>query len=428
MPHSLPVKRHYQALYRCTSQTISLRLLLLSIFLLLCTVPASASGNRQKLPQPGFRSIGLWDPQSSFRMDIAAWYPSPRSPQTVNLDGWLIRVSKDAPPSSGKYPVILISHDSAEMRLSSHDLAGTLARNGFVVIAPTHPGDNNRDTSNLLSTENFAARPRHLLKAFTNAIAHPVIGPLMDHTRIGLLGVGAGTATALQLAGISPDLSRLAAHCPQDDIAYMPLCSNWAKSFHSSMERAFVEAKTLHGENYFIPAFPTKDKELPLPSEKEPVAEEEQPAPHNPQETAPPVTLADTTAPAPPLAHTDASVLAVGLLSPGLIALFPDESLQNLTMPVGILASENDVFYPPRHNVDKLLELLPQRPALRIVQKANHADLRPPCPPVHQETFPALCGDPSPLAADSRKIRNDFFVRFFQKHLGSPSFSLPPGK
>ena len=42
----------------------------------------------------------------------------------------------------GKHPLILLSHDSAGSRFSLHELASELARNGFVVLAFTHPGDN----------------------------------------------------------------------------------------------------------------------------------------------------------------------------------------------------------------------------------------------------------------------------------------------
>ncbi|MDL2209953.1 hypothetical protein LJC26_04020, partial [Desulfovibrio sp. OttesenSCG-928-O18] len=107
--------------------------------------------------------------------------------------------------------------------------------------------------------------------------------------------------------------------------------------------------------------------------------------------------------------------------TPGYIDLFPDASLRGLVTPVGIFAATDDAVYPSEKTVGRLQELLPQRPASRALQNTDHFDLQAPCPPLFQDTFAALCGSQSPLADDSRKIRNDFFVRFFQKLLGPPT-------
>ena len=50
--------------------------------------------------------------------------------------------SRGAAPVEGQHPLVVLSHDSAGSRFSLHALASQLARNGFVVVAPTHAHDN----------------------------------------------------------------------------------------------------------------------------------------------------------------------------------------------------------------------------------------------------------------------------------------------
>lgn len=336
--------------------------------------PASAKGAGPKLPHAGFRSIGIWHPDTGMRLDVAVWYPSSRTPRAVQIEGWTLLVSKDNAGTPGKYPVILLSHDTAASRFASHDLAAALARHGFIIVAPTHPGDNVNDTGGLYHAAIFAERPKHLLLALDATARHPAIGPLLDGSRVGVLGVGAGAATVLQLAGAGPDLARLAGYCspesPRD-----PLCSNWAKSLHPRMQREFA-LLTATGDAAFTPFSPGTEQPL-----------------------------------------------AVGLLTPGHIGLFPDASLRGLTAPVGILAAMRDTVYPSRNTVERLQELLPQRPASRVLQNANHFALQAPSPPVYRDTFAAPRGGLTSPENDARAIRDDFFIRFFQKTLGPP---LPP--
>ncbi len=381
--------------------------LCVAAFCALALFPArsQARGSGPKLPQAGFRSIGVWDPSIPLRMDIAVWYPSSRTPRDLHLEGWTIRAGRNGAGEPGKYPVILLSHTAAASRLASHDLAATLARNGFIVIAPTHPSDNVYDTSGFFHAALFTERPAHLLRALEAVEQSPALRPLMDRSRIGVLGVGAGAATALQLAGAAPDLELLPDYCgtpdPQD-----PLCTSWAKLFHPAMREEF--ARILNREA-LTPAIAYKPEHL---------SGEAAPPP------APPAARDPAPDPSEPLFPTPSArpqpILAVGLLTPGLVGLFPDASLHSVSAPVGILAAGNDRVYPVEGTVKRLRETLPQRPASRVLAGAGHFDLQAPCPPSRQESFPVLCGDAGSDADDLRQIRNDFFVRFFHKHLGFP--------
>lgn len=395
--------------------------------------PVSAQGTGPKLPNPGFRSIGLWDPAVPIRMDIAIWYPSIRIPRDIHLEGWTLHAGQNGMTTAGRFPVILLSHSAAGSRLASHDLAAILARNGFMVIAPTHPGDNMDDSSALYSANLFADRPEHMLLALEAVEKNATLRHIMDRSRIGVLGVGAGAATALQLAGAAPDLSRLGSLCSPagDSVPENPLCSNWGKLFHQEMAADFAMLVN-SSRKPLTPAIPKKREPLTgnasLNALAEALAPAVPPAPAAPSteddgQLPPPEVILPAprqTAPSPVPVETQ-PILAIGLLTPGLLELFPDAALQGITAPVGILAVADDSVYPGTESMTRLQSLLPQRPASRVIRNAGHFDLQAPCPPMFRESFPALCGSREASSEDFRKKRNEFFVRFFQKTLGPPA-------
>ena len=387
----------------------SIPLQVLVVLLVLFVSSAQAGGTAPKIPNPGFRSVGLWDQTIPLRMDIAVWYPSSRLPKELSLEEWSLLVARNGSAVPGKYPVILLSHTMAASRLASHDLAAALARNGFMVIAPTHPTDNTDDTSGVFHAALFANRPKHLLMALAAVEQSTILGPLMDRSRIGVLGVGAGAATALQLAGALPDLSRLSEICPETENGN-PLCSQWAKAFHPRIQSEFATLLA-DGPQIFTPV---------IHRNMEPLAIDDTLSVQADNNTVLDSGEGSTPTPKSP---TVQPILAIGLLTPGLVDLFQDTSLQTLTSPVGVLAVSNDTVYPMEKSLTRLQQLLPQRPASRIIEHASHFDVQPPCSTTVLESFTALCGNQNPEADASRQLRNEFFVRFFQKNLGLP---IPP--
>lgn len=401
--------------------------------LALSTVPAIASGTAPKLPNPGFRSIGVWDEADGVRFDVAVWYPTQRAMRDVQVEGWFFQAGKDGFPLPGLYPVILISHGAASSRLGSHDLAAHLARNGFVVIAPTHPGDSAYNTGSFFRAANFADRPGHLVRALDKAYSIPALANVMDRSRIGVLGIGTGAATALQLAGAFPDLSLLSSYCPQET-SFEPLCSQWGKTFHPAMEKEFAAlvAKTPVIFTPFIrkvrPPARGDTVKAALPARQSAETESAKPDGRQPsQETAVP-DVVDPEKPETAAAFNEGvaerqPVFAVGLLAPGEINLFTDASIRAVTAPVGVFSPARDEVYASEAAVVRLKKLLPQSVTSRVLPKGNVFDVQAPCPPAYLDSFAALCGRETSFAQEARRTRNIFFTRFFQKSLGLP---LPP--
>ena len=142
--------------------------------------------------QPGFKTLGIWEPAQNIRLDFAVWYPSRSTPFQVNYGDWSFSAARGRAPVEGKHPLILLSHDSAGSRFSLHELASQLARNGFVVMAFTHPGDNVDEMGTLFMPAQVAGRAKQLTQALDIALANPETGPLIDPDPIGVLGVGPG--------------------------------------------------------------------------------------------------------------------------------------------------------------------------------------------------------------------------------------------
>jgi len=78
-----------------------------------------------------------------------------------------------------------------------------LARQGFIVIAPFHPG----------TAKPFVDRPRQIHKALDSVLADPRFSKRADPDPIGMVGFSFGGAVTLIVAGATIDLAQLSAYC-----------------------------------------------------------------------------------------------------------------------------------------------------------------------------------------------------------------------
>jgi predicted dienelactone hydrolase len=122
--------------------------------------------------------------------------------------------SRDAAIAEGaRFPVFLLSHGSGGSPLGHRDLATRLARDGFIVVAPTQIGDSAGRTEGREAGRSLIDRPRQAQKALDAALADPRFVSQADAARIGMVGFSAGGYTTLVLAGARPDLARTQAYC-----------------------------------------------------------------------------------------------------------------------------------------------------------------------------------------------------------------------
>jgi predicted dienelactone hydrolase len=147
---------------------------------------------------------------------MLVWYPI--QPEAAAAVASRFGGTADAAParSSGPFPVLLFSHGSGGAPSQSSFLTAHLASQGYVVIAPSHPGNTFHDCQmaclplNTPAREAFldsaANRPADVSAALDHALALAAgtddqLAGMLSQERIGVLGHSFGGWTALQMLG-----------------------------------------------------------------------------------------------------------------------------------------------------------------------------------------------------------------------------------
>lgn len=163
----------------------------------------------------GFHQMTFLDPLDQQPMHAIAFYPSTGIEHSSRVEGYRIAASRDAKTAIGRFPLLMLSHGNTGTPLALHDLATSLARKGFVVVAVIHPGDNAQDHSRLGTLSNLYGRPMQISAAITATLSDPLLWPLVNAELVGVIGYSAGGETALILSGATPDLDRLRRYCQE---------------------------------------------------------------------------------------------------------------------------------------------------------------------------------------------------------------------
>ena len=145
--------------------------------------------------------------QDTTPFDALIAYPTEAAEVSVEEGPIRLLASRDTPVAAGAhFPVVLFSHGGGRgpgTPLVDGDLLLHLAREGFIVIAPFHPG----------TEKPFVDRPRQIHKALDSVLADPRFSKHADPDRIGMAGFSFGGAVTLIVAGANIDLAHLSAYC-----------------------------------------------------------------------------------------------------------------------------------------------------------------------------------------------------------------------
>lgn len=150
---------------------------------------------------------------------VALYYPTMAAPRTIAMGPFTLDVAIGGKPVDKVKALILLSHGIGGSELGHSILAQALARNGYLVAALRHPGDNWQDQSLIRKSSEryFDERPRQVSRVIDAILANPAwkdrIATDSQGPRVGALGHSAGGYTVLALAGAKPDLSRVRTHC-----------------------------------------------------------------------------------------------------------------------------------------------------------------------------------------------------------------------
>ena len=173
--------------------------------------------------QAGYRTLTV---PGDAPISVALFYPTAATARALPMGPWQPVVAPGAP--AGQAPLkglVLISHGTGGSEVGHHHLANRLAKDGYLVAALRHPGDNWQDRSMITSGHYFGERPRQVSRVLDALLASPEWGARIPVERIGAVGHSAGGYTVLALAGAQAEPERAAQHCRsvQDDPVFCSL-------------------------------------------------------------------------------------------------------------------------------------------------------------------------------------------------------------
>ena len=201
---------------RTKSVRCSIELLVAALSALLAAGPAFAT-------EAGFRGFDVPAQSSSqATIHVVLFYPTQDSARSIPMGPFTPTVAINGKPDAIVKGLIVLSHGTAGAELNHTGLAEALAKNGYLVAAINHPGDNWQDQS-LFSVGGgyyFSERPRQASRVIDAILSNPEWKPRISADahgpRVGAVGHSAGGYTVLALAGGIPDLMRIVSHCKTD--------------------------------------------------------------------------------------------------------------------------------------------------------------------------------------------------------------------
>ena len=207
-------------------------------------------------------TVALRDAMHSDQLGITIWYPAAsgaaEKPLDIGPPGVPFFTPGTAAPNAPfadrkRRAVILFSHGFGGTARMMAWFGTALARQGYVVVAVDHPGNNGVDGMTVAGAVLFWERPGDLAAALSKVESDPAISPHIAPSRLAVAGFSAGGFTALAAAGGRVDIKRYRAFCdthpndgvcrPQNEFSVTPA---QAEAFLYSPEMA-AEVTRSHG-------------------------------------------------------------------------------------------------------------------------------------------------------------------------------------
>lgn len=180
----------------------------------------------------GMRQIAAHSKERDIDIPVTVWYPSEAGGSYVVLGESIFFVGTpamlDAPIRSRKYPLVLLSHGAgiAGSAAGVSWIAAPLAKRGFIVAAPTHPGNGGASRS-AIETMKLWMRPADITETLNSILKNEFFKDHIERDEVGMLGLSMGGGTALAIAGARIDPVSLSRYCDTDTLN-ASLCG-WVK-------------------------------------------------------------------------------------------------------------------------------------------------------------------------------------------------------
>lgn len=182
---------------------------------------------------------------SSRPLDIAFWYPTAETghPEKVgdNIVFYGTPALRDAKPTAGAHPLLLLSHGYGGNWRNLNWLAYAMASQGYIVAAVDHPGTTTLN-KRPQDAKQLWRRPQDLQQVMAKLIATPSLAGRVDTQRIAAAGHSLGGWTVLELAGARFDAERFQTDCrAHNDLAACKLIP--ALGIDSAAEQLAADAR-----------------------------------------------------------------------------------------------------------------------------------------------------------------------------------------
>jgi predicted dienelactone hydrolase len=177
--------------------------------LLLLLVSAAHAGT-------GFRETTLSGKSVDHPMHVSIWYPTASDATPVLLGETPAFIGqpviKDAEPTAGPHPLVVLSHGYGGSWRNLAWLAADLVDAGYVVAAPDHPGTTTFDMRKPDAVELWK-RPGDLSRVIDALLDNPDLSGGVASDRIAAIGHSLGGWTVFELAGGRFDAAKVAKNC-----------------------------------------------------------------------------------------------------------------------------------------------------------------------------------------------------------------------
>ncbi len=152
----------------------------------------------------GSLNLGITDKEKNLSFPSLIFYPTETPSTSVAFGPYSMDLALNAPIQGERLPLLVISHGAGSTPLVYRTLATYLAKNGFVVALPEHPGNNRSDNSLNGTVTNLEYRPRHLKLTIDAVLGDPRFVQHVEPYHVAVIGHSLGAYSALALAGAQP--------------------------------------------------------------------------------------------------------------------------------------------------------------------------------------------------------------------------------
>jgi len=179
------------------------------------------------------------------------WYPSSDTEKEKLIGGNPVwegyYAIQNAEPATGQFPLIVISHGSFGNSQNQAWLATIIARSGYIVATPNHPG-----TSTFLqdpeARRKLWERPKDISRTISSLLKSSKFGNNIDKRKIIVIGHSLGGFDAMELAGARYNKEKYDKFCrDHTDSIDCKLLTQWGvaadKESQKQMEASLVDKR-----------------------------------------------------------------------------------------------------------------------------------------------------------------------------------------